>query len=47
MIARWAKETKRTLRTRTGCPVGVIHSTSRVRVPARRSSVLTCFSSWP
>ena len=35
--ARWVKDTTRWERTRTACPAGETHRTSRVSVPARRS----------
>ena len=46
-MARCAKETSRVERTRTPTPVGEIHSTSRVSVPARMSSMRSCTRSSP
>ena len=38
MIERWVSETSRVERTRTRCPDGAAHSTTRRSTPARRSS---------
>jgi hypothetical protein len=46
-MARWVSDTIRWLRTRTARPAGETHSTSRLSIPARRSSTRSWRRSWP